>query len=86
MAQTTDDGMPLSPSTMTLETYQFPSNRLRRQLKEPGKTPLVLVACGSCTSSSGPAGLTKPPLPYTSARRVGKLTWGAQSRRLRFCI
>ena len=38
----------MSPSTMTLETYRFPSHRLRRQLKEPGKTPLVLVACGSC--------------------------------------
>ncbi|SPO04943.1 related to nicotinic acid mononucleotide adenylyltransferase [Cephalotrichum gorgonifer] len=32
---------------MTRETYQFPSHRLRRQLKEPNKTPLVLVACGS---------------------------------------
>lgn len=49
MAQASADGM--SPSTMTPETYQFPSDRLRRQLKEPGKTPLVLVACGSCKFS-----------------------------------
>ncbi|KAL2112613.1 hypothetical protein VUR80DRAFT_7038 [Thermomyces stellatus] len=45
MAQASANGM--SPSTMTRETYRFPSDRLRRQLKEPGKTPLVLVACGS---------------------------------------
>lgn len=48
MTQPAPDGIPMSPSTMTLETYRFPAHRLRRQLKEPGKTPLVLVACGSC--------------------------------------
>lgn len=27
--------------------YTFPSHKLKRRQLEPGKTPLVLVACGS---------------------------------------
>ncbi|KAH8887666.1 Nucleotidylyl transferase [Thozetella sp. PMI_491] len=27
--------------------YRFPSDKLRREQRQPGKTPLVLVACGS---------------------------------------
>ena len=33
-------------ATMALDNYTFPTNRLQRNV-EPGKTPLVLVACGS---------------------------------------
>jgi nicotinamide mononucleotide adenylyltransferase len=33
--------------TMTLETYTFPSQRLRKTLSNPNKQPLVLVSCGS---------------------------------------
>ena len=37
----------VADSQMSPETYQFPSQRLRRRQKQEGKTPLVLVACGS---------------------------------------
>lgn len=47
MAQTTSSQNEQSTTNMTLETYQFPADRIRRQLKEPNKTPLILVACGS---------------------------------------
>ena len=30
-----------------LANYQFPSDRLSRVLRDPSKTPIVLVACGS---------------------------------------
>ena len=33
--------------TMSLDTYKFPSDRLRKTLSNPAKTPLVLVSCGS---------------------------------------
>jgi nicotinamide mononucleotide adenylyltransferase len=32
---------------MAADSYQFPAHRLRRRLREPGRTPLVLVAPGS---------------------------------------
>jgi nicotinamide mononucleotide adenylyltransferase len=31
----------------TLDNYRFPAHRLRRKLREPNRTPLVLVAPGS---------------------------------------
>lgn len=34
-------------SQMRPETYQFPSDRLRRRQRYEGKDPIVLVACGS---------------------------------------
>lgn len=34
-------------SQMRPETYQFPSERLRRRQRYEGKDPIVLVACGS---------------------------------------
>lgn len=36
-----------SASEMTAETYQFPISRLRRRQRDAGRTPIVLVACGS---------------------------------------
>lgn len=33
--------------TMSLDTYTFPSERLRKTLSNPAKKPLVLVSCGS---------------------------------------
>lgn len=33
--------------TMTLESYTFPSQRLKKSLSNPNKQPLVLVSCGS---------------------------------------
>lgn len=36
-----------SAETMSLETYTFPSERLKKVLSDPSKTPLVLVSCGS---------------------------------------
>ncbi|KAI1499473.1 hypothetical protein F5X99DRAFT_389547 [Biscogniauxia marginata] len=32
---------------MTLDNYRFPAQRLRSQLQNPNRIPLVLVACGS---------------------------------------
>ncbi|KAJ6790097.1 hypothetical protein PWT90_02101 [Aphanocladium album] len=43
---TTADGAPPEPIT-TMTPYTFPVDNLRRRLSRPGKTPLVLVACGS---------------------------------------
>lgn len=43
---------------MTPAEYSFPTQRLRRTC-EPGRTPLVLVACGSCTTSSPSASLDR---------------------------
>ncbi|KAG8421624.1 Nicotinamide/nicotinic acid mononucleotide adenylyltransferase 2 [Metarhizium acridum] len=37
---------------MTPEGHVFPSQRLRR-ICDPDRTPLVLVACGSCVSHTG---------------------------------
>ncbi|KAL1846980.1 Nicotinamide/nicotinic acid mononucleotide adenylyltransferase 1 [Diaporthe australafricana] len=34
-------------SQLSPETYRFPSERLLRRQRHPGKTPIVLVACGS---------------------------------------
>ncbi|KAH9879709.1 hypothetical protein IAQ61_001528 [Plenodomus lingam] len=34
-------------STMTLEDYKFPSQRLKKTLSNPNKQPLVLISCGS---------------------------------------
>lgn len=76
---------------MTRETYRFPSDRLRRQLKEPGKTPLVLVACGSCKFPGPWRGADLQHLPLIVAQRLGALgtDYGGlgprvQSRRSRF--
>ena len=33
--------------TMTMDNYTFPTERLQSELKDPSRTPLVLVACGS---------------------------------------
>ncbi|KAM3529660.1 hypothetical protein NHJ13051_001795 [Beauveria bassiana] len=35
------------PPSPPLGTYTFPTGKLKRRLTQPGKTPLVLVACGS---------------------------------------
>ena len=35
------------PPSPTPDTYTFPADKLQRRLTQPGKTPLVLVACGS---------------------------------------
>lgn len=35
------------PPSPTPDAYTFPADRLQRRLTQPGKTPLVLVACGS---------------------------------------
>ncbi|KUI53079.1 hypothetical protein VP1G_00313 [Cytospora mali] len=37
----------VTDSQLSLETYRFPSERLLRRQRHEGKTPLVLVACGS---------------------------------------
>jgi nicotinic acid mononucleotide adenylyltransferase len=40
--------MSAAPSgTMTMNDYTFPTERLRSQLRDASRTPLVLVACGS---------------------------------------
>lgn len=39
-------GAPPAPIT-TMSPYTFPVDKLRKRLTRPGKTPLVLVACGS---------------------------------------
>ncbi|KAF2009678.1 nicotinamide mononucleotide adenylyltransferase 1 [Aaosphaeria arxii CBS 175.79] len=36
-----------STETMTLDTYTFPTERLKTVMSSPNKTPLVLVSCGS---------------------------------------
>lgn len=36
-----------TPETMSLDTYTFPGERLKKALSDPSKTPLVLVSCGS---------------------------------------
>jgi len=37
----------LSESFTNPPNYEFPRHRLRRTLRDPKKTPIVLVACGS---------------------------------------
>ena len=37
------DGVSLQPQLR----YTFPDHKLKQVIKDPGKTPLVLVACGS---------------------------------------
>lgn len=37
----------LAASEMTLDNYQFPTQKLQRRQTQPDKIPLVLVACGS---------------------------------------
>lgn len=37
-------------SQLSPDTYRFPSERLLRRQRHEGKTPLVLVACGSFRS------------------------------------
>lgn len=32
---------------VTMDNYQFPTGKLMRRMTRPGRTPLVLVACGS---------------------------------------
>jgi len=41
-----DAGLP-DTDAMTLDSYTFPAQRLRRRLNNPAKLPLVLVSCGS---------------------------------------
>lgn len=38
---------PRAPIITTMSPYTFPVDKLRQRLTRPGKTPLVLVACGS---------------------------------------
>ncbi|KAF2772383.1 Nucleotidylyl transferase [Teratosphaeria nubilosa] len=39
--------MALADGTLGLDTYEFPTRRLRRRITAPNRTPLVLIACGS---------------------------------------
>lgn len=32
---------------VTMEDYVFPTQRLKSEMKDPSRTPLVLIACGS---------------------------------------
>jgi len=41
------NGNSLQDTVMTLDNYKFPTERLRKVLKDDYKTPLVLVSCGS---------------------------------------
>jgi len=41
------NGNSLQDTVMTLDNYKFPTERLRKVLKDDSKTPLVLVSCGS---------------------------------------
>jgi len=36
-----------SSSTITMDSYVFPTERLKRSIESPSRTPLVLIACGS---------------------------------------
>lgn len=45
--QPTVDAALGSSDTMSLDTYVFPQERLKRSLSDPTKQPLVLVSCGS---------------------------------------
>ncbi|KAH6629024.1 hypothetical protein C7974DRAFT_393669 [Boeremia exigua] len=52
MASTTNNDIALdagfdNTDAMTLETYRFPVDRLKKQLSDDSKTPIVLVSCGS---------------------------------------
>lgn len=42
-----DAEAPAAAPLTTMSPYTFPVDKLRRRLTRPGKTPLVLVACGS---------------------------------------
>jgi nicotinamide mononucleotide adenylyltransferase len=43
------------PMLSATETpYTFPTDKLKRRQTEPGKTPLVLVACGSFSRKQSP--------------------------------
>lgn len=33
--------------TVTMQNYRFPVHRLKSEMKNPDRTPLVLIACGS---------------------------------------
>ena len=47
-AQTNGNQTPNHPEPIASPAgYAFPHNKLKRRLTRPGKTPLVLVACGS---------------------------------------
>ena len=39
--------IPADTSPASMDHYTFPTNRLKRTMKDPEKTPLLLVACGS---------------------------------------
>lgn len=41
------NGDELVPARGSLETYEFPTHRLKQVMDDPSKTPLVLVAAGS---------------------------------------
>lgn len=41
------DGVDGVPSPVNLDTYEFPTHRLKTVMEDPSKTPLLLVACGS---------------------------------------
>lgn len=51
-------------SQLSPDTYRFPSERLLRRQRHEGKTPLVLVACGSFRSV-----VPQPPSPTVTAVR-----------------
>ena len=55
---------------MTPAGYTFPSHRLRRTC-DPGRVPLVLVACGSCRHRPLPAA----ELPQTDTPAVSPITF-----------
>lgn len=41
------NGVELAPARGSLDTYEFPTHRLKQVMDDPSKTPLVLVAAGS---------------------------------------
>lgn len=50
-------------SQLSPDTYRFPSERLLRRQRHEGKTPLVLVACGSFRFVTPPSSTTTVVLP-----------------------
>ncbi|KAH8689537.1 nicotinamide mononucleotide adenylyl transferase [Talaromyces proteolyticus] len=46
-ASNSTDNVEMAPNVESLETYKFPEHRLKRVMKDPSKTPLVLVSAGS---------------------------------------
>lgn len=57
-AQTSPAPPEPAPSSGPRPPYRFPHDKLKRRQTHPGKTPLVLVACGSFSRKALP-----PPFP-----------------------